>query len=292
MKYNDKEKKISPKSARRSRNGTVKPTRTGAHMDETFFDNLFGSETDTDEATRSQHVLVVLRNEILTGRIAPGSRLVRRAIAKRLHVSTIPVVEALLRLEMDGLVENVPHVGARVVEITMETLRGDRMLREAIECQVARTLAEMGDRAPIDVLMARAELLDEIETAIGEDNSRFDDTYLFAHFNFHLSLAEATGWQVLTNSMRGIWFRRIMVSIAQNKEWFVVPDNWHLQLIKAIASGDPDKAEAKMREHVRDSRDRVRDSLKETIRENQKQWLKRIGTLTGARLDVPADGGA
>lgn len=276
--------KPSPASRKRGKSAVPRPPAHEAHLDEPLFDNLFGGATGGEEETLSQQVFVVLRNEILTGRIAPGTRLVRRAIAKRLHVSTIPVVEALLRLEMDGLVENVPHVGARVVEITLDVLRGDRMLREAIECQVARTLAEMGDRAPVEVLMARAELLDEIEEGIGRDNSRLDDSYLFAHFNFHIALAEATGWQVLTDSMRGIWFRRIMVSIAQNKEWFDVPRGWHAQLVGAIASGDPDRAEAKMREHVRHSRDRVRDSLKETIRQNQRQWLERIGALTGARV--------
>lgn len=247
------------------------------------FDELFGASLSGEEETLSQQVFITLRNEILTGRLAPGARLVRRAIAKRLGVSTIPVVEALLRLEMDGLVENVPHVGARVVELTVDLLKGDRMLREAIECQIARTLAEMGGRAPVEILMAKAELLDEIEEAIGEDNSRLDDSYLFAHFNFHLSLAEATGWQVLVGSMRGIWFRRIMVSIAQNKEWFDVPAGWHAGLIAEIASGDPDRAAAKMREHVRHSRDRVRDSLKETLRKNQREWLGRVGALTAAR---------
>lgn len=234
-----------------------------------------------EENTLSRKVLVALRNDILGGRLAPGTRLVRRTIAKRLGVSTLPVVEALYRLEMEGLVESVPHAGARVVELDMNALEGDRIVREAIECQVARILAEMGSRAPIPELMARAEILDEIEHSIGDDNSRLDDAYLFAHFNFHLALTEATGWSILAAHMQGVWFRRIMVSIAENKGWYEVPPHWHAQLVEAIATGDPDIAEAKMREHVRHSRDRFRQSqsLKESLKKSQEEWLRRIGAL-------------
>lgn len=234
-----------------------------------------------DEETLSQQVFNVLRSEILTGRLPPGTRLVRRAIAKRLHISTIPVVEALLRLEMDGLVESVPHAGARVAEFTLETLQNDRVLREAIECQTARILAEHGSDSQFEFLAAKAEVLDEIERDAVK-LGKVDNAYLFAHFDFHASLADATGWTILVNNMRGIWFRRIMVSIEENKELFNVPENWHAQLVEAIRKRDPDKAEAKMREHVRHSQLRFRDSLKEAIRRDQAKWLTKINSLTNS----------
>ncbi len=234
-----------------------------------------------DEETLSQQVLVALRREILSGSLAPGSRLVRRTIAKRFGVSTLPVVEALYRLEMEGLVENIPHAGAKVVDPETAVMEGDRIVREAIECQVARLLAEMGGRAPLAELVARAELLDEIEHDADAVDPRAGDTYLFAHFNFHLALAEATGWKVLAAHLQGIWFRRIMVSIAENKSWYEVPPHWHRQLVEAIETGDPDVAEQKMREHVRHSRDRYRLSLKESLRRDQEEWLAKIAQLTG-----------
>lgn len=256
-------------------------TDPGLRAARILYSRLEGEDaTGGDDETLSQRVFVTLRDEILSGKLAPGTRLVRRAVAKRLNVSTLPVVEALLRLEADGLVESEPHVGARVSVFNIDSLRNDRVLREAIECQAARILAEQGAGTGLDLLMAKAELLDEMEDAAGEDRNTLDDRYMFAHFDFHVSVVEATGWPVLVSAMRGIWFRRIMVSIDENMELFRVPPNWHSQLVGALASGDPDRAESKMREHVRHSRDRFRDSLKETIKRDQVAWVRKIGKLT------------
>ncbi len=60
------------------------------------------------EGTLSRRVYAVLRDDIVAGRLKPGERLVRKAIAERLGVSTIPVIEALYMLEIDGYVENRP----------------------------------------------------------------------------------------------------------------------------------------------------------------------------------------
>jgi DNA-binding GntR family transcriptional regulator len=60
-------------------------------------------------------VLDSLREAILTGKIRGGSRLVQEKISTRLNVSRIPVREALLQLEAEGLVRLEPHRGATVV---------------------------------------------------------------------------------------------------------------------------------------------------------------------------------
>lgn len=70
--------------------------------------------------TRSPGAYALLRDDILCGRLAPGERLVRKALAERLGVSTIPVIEALYMLEIDGYVENRALAGCRVRSLTMQ----------------------------------------------------------------------------------------------------------------------------------------------------------------------------
>jgi DNA-binding GntR family transcriptional regulator len=59
-----------------------------------------------------------IRDGILTGRHAPGQRLIADDLAKELGVSRMPVREALHRLEVAGLVAITPHRGAVVSELS------------------------------------------------------------------------------------------------------------------------------------------------------------------------------
>jgi DNA-binding GntR family transcriptional regulator len=78
-------------------------------------------------------VLLGLRGGILSGQIAPGTRLLEVSLAAELGVSRGPVREALRQLEQEGLVEFFPHRGAVVVgvaEAEVETIYEIRALLE------------------------------------------------------------------------------------------------------------------------------------------------------------------
>ena len=63
---------------------------------------------------RSESLLDAMREAILTGRYAPGTRLVQDDLAAAFGVSRIPLREALRRLEGEGLVVISPNRGAIV----------------------------------------------------------------------------------------------------------------------------------------------------------------------------------
>ena len=80
-----------------------------------------------------QDILLGLRSGILSGEIAPGTRLLEIPLATELGVSRGPVREALRQLEQEGLVEFYPHRGAIVVgvgETEIETIYAIRALLE------------------------------------------------------------------------------------------------------------------------------------------------------------------
>ncbi|MBF0244932.1 MAG: GntR family transcriptional regulator [Planctomycetes bacterium] len=76
--------------------------------------------------------------EILSDRLVPGDLLIRREVAKRLGLSISPVGEAMLQLELEGILETVPRKGTRVRQPSQQEVWGLLMTRIAIECQVAR----------------------------------------------------------------------------------------------------------------------------------------------------------
>ncbi len=69
------------------------------------------AQNSVDQATRQ------IREDILAGRIAPGARLKTAELAKRLGFSTMPLREALRKLEGEGLVEIEPNRGATVRQL-------------------------------------------------------------------------------------------------------------------------------------------------------------------------------
>ena len=83
-----------------------------------------------------------LLDHLLSGRIAPGSRLREVELAARLGVSRTPVREALARLARDGLVELLPNRGAIVRQLGADELRHIYQLREALEGLAAELACE------------------------------------------------------------------------------------------------------------------------------------------------------
>lgn len=225
-----------------------------------------GSERVGRGEAQYERVGRILRGRILRGELRPGQRLVRRTVAAELGVSAIPVVEALHRLEFEGLVEHEPNVGARVRPLTLEQIEDDIALREAIESQVARMLAGRLGPVVLEELRARAGRLDALmqqETAAGAAPGR-DEQGMAEHAAFHLELARLTGRPVLLAEDRKVWSRRYTqlawIDAAVQR---TVPADWHQRLIDALATGDPLVADEAFRYHIRRSPAEYRAVLRE-----------------------------
>ncbi|MBN1395954.1 MAG: GntR family transcriptional regulator [Pirellulales bacterium] len=223
-----------------------------------------GGVSTTGKETLSMRVYSALHDEIIAGDMPPGTRLVRRALSKRLGVSPIPVAEALLRLEIDGLVESRPLYGSRVRQLTVEEAREDAVLREAIECQSARACAENASKSQFAELASEARQVDRLMSQ-GDPRSKIG---MKAHLDFHLSIARCGGFKRLSQELERVWFRRAMrLNWVKATYCRPVPERWHEQLVEAIRSGDADAAERAMRDHVRYGREEDAVALEYVSRE-------------------------
>ncbi|WP_439360390.1 GntR family transcriptional regulator [Bradyrhizobium sp. DASA03007] len=73
-------------------------------------------------STKTDYVYEAVKNEILEGRLSPGTRLRLAALASRYNASMLPVREALYMLRRDGLVVSESHKGATVSDVSMKEL--------------------------------------------------------------------------------------------------------------------------------------------------------------------------
>ena len=88
-----------------------------------------------------------IRDEILSGRLSRGERLVESRIAAELHVSRGPVREAFKLLRAEGLLEEEPRRGTYVVSLSPDDVRELYDLRAAVEGRAAKLVARVASRA-------------------------------------------------------------------------------------------------------------------------------------------------
>ena len=82
-----------------------------------------------------------LRHRVLRGELPPGARLSETEIASEIGVSRQPVREAFIRLAGDGLAEIRPQRGTYISKISMSAVLSARLIREAVEGDLARLTA-------------------------------------------------------------------------------------------------------------------------------------------------------
>ena len=87
-------------------------------------------------------VFQTLRKAILTGELMPGERLMEIHLAQKLGVSRTPIREAIRKLELEGLVMNIPRRGAQVAEISERGLRDVLEVRRALDTFCAELACE------------------------------------------------------------------------------------------------------------------------------------------------------
>ncbi len=136
-----------------------------------------------------------------------GQVISRRKIAAEFGMSFLPVSEAFLRLEFEGLLESRPRAGTRVRMPTRQDVEGQYVVREALEVQAAKLFAQAAtpeERAELLKLAAR------VDSMSGQSESG-RSVFLSLHERLHRRIAECGRCPALceaiekTCSLSSIW---------------------------------------------------------------------------------------
>jgi phosphonate utilization transcriptional regulator len=207
-----------------------------------------------------------IERAILQGEYAPGSKLIEAALAEKMGVSRGPVREAFRMLEEAGLVRNEKNRGVFVRDIPIDEAVEIFDLRAAMDELVGRKLA--ADITTSQLKEVRG-LVDAMEKTVKAEDAY---NYHLQNLGFHDRLVEMTGNRKLTSIYRKLikelsLFRRLNLADG----WLLpVSAGEHRQIIKAIASGDPDVAGRAMFDHAMDSKERtIENDLRRQARANE-----------------------
>lgn len=218
--------------------------------------------TPEKEATKSENLTSSLVEAIVEGHIIPGSKISEPELAKRFNVSRGSLREAIMRLEGLGLIERIPHVGARVIEISLTHLSELYAVREALEGMAARLAARYITDEEIEGL---SQLLsthsDHIEQVEGS-------SYFHQHgdFDFHYRIIKASRNSKLVTLLCDELYHLLRMYRYQSPRSHSRPEQAleeHKFILKAIQNRDEELAEMLMRRHISCSRQLIEQQIQQ-----------------------------
>jgi DNA-binding GntR family transcriptional regulator len=190
-----------------------------------------------------------LRDAILDGEITPGERIRQEEVADRLGTSRIPVREALRILQAEGLIEHVPHKGARVARLSMREVDIAYQMRERLEpLALTESIPHLG--------AAEIDRLHRVQSRIETDTDLAD--FIPLDREFHLLTYTGCAVGQLTSMITRLWnvtqhYRRVFVALTGPERLWVINAE-HRLLLDAIERRDTVDADRYLSGHIRRTR--------------------------------------
>ena len=208
--------------------------------------------------TRTQLVVETLREKILSGEIKAGQALRQAALAAELNVSRIPVREALMQLQTEGLVIFEPHKGATATELNADQVDELFELRAMLESDLlANSILNMTD----EKLEEATQLLKKLDIALGKENAA--NTWSELNSSYHNCLysgANRPQTQEVVDTLNKNADRYIRMHLL----WaggISKADSEHNEILALCKAKNVEKAVALLKQHILGSRDEIKAFL-------------------------------
>jgi DNA-binding GntR family transcriptional regulator len=209
--------------------------------------------------TLSEAAHQAIRRKIITGEVAPGSKLVVSALADTLRLSATPINEALAGLEREGLVTCLPHRGYFVRTVIPEDIEKTYLVRESFELLAVRHAAKSADKTVIQQL--RENLEQARQSLRDNDTSRFSDLDLEFHRVIWESLSNALATRV--GELIGVQIRLLVATTARAPGRFRGAFDEHNEIYLAIRDRAPARAATSMKTHLHNARTALEHAIVE-----------------------------
>lgn len=209
----------------------------------------------TAEPAASVRAAEELRIAILNGSLPPGVRVRQEELAAKLGVSRVPIRQALVILEQEGLVRSTLRRGVIITPIDSSFIAEVYEFREVVESFAARRAAELKiDINPLMEIVRLGRKAVKLGTL---------DDLISLDWQFHNGLYEASGNRVLAKTMQAQWVhvrRAMLVTLASRGYRARVWDE-HQAMLEAISAGKASSAGLLASRHARNARKRIVDNI-------------------------------
>ncbi len=198
-------------------------------------------------------VFKTLRQEILTGKLKPGERLMEIQLANKLGVSRTPIREAIRKLELDGLVIMIPRRGAEVAQITLKDLKDVMEVRCALDVLAIELACERMEQEGLNNLYQACENFREAVKT--KDTRKLAE----ADVAFHDAIVTSTGntrlIQLVSNLSEQMYrYRFEYLKDATSHEML---QQEHMEMYQNILKKDKAAAASVVRKHINNQEEAI-----------------------------------
>ena len=192
-------------------------------------------------ANLADEVATFIRDGILGGRLKPGSRIDQDAIADELGVSRLPVREALIALDREGLVHTIPRKGSYVSRIDRTDIADHyTIFGQVAGLAAARAVSRLDDEG-IATLIDLHERMTEADSL--QEQQRLNH-------EFHRTINLAAGSQRMTSMLQLLSRSLPMPYVDFPAEWLDEANRQHKDILDAFRRRDTLAAQRAMEQHI------------------------------------------
>jgi DNA-binding GntR family transcriptional regulator len=202
--------------------------------------------------TKKSIVYDQLKRSIISGEISAGTILNEAELVQSLGVGKTPIREALIMLSHEGLVDAMPRVGYVVTRLTIQDMLEIFALRILLEVDAIGMAAERITENDIHKLEDNNKR--EAALAKGKAGTSLKEQGYQLNREFHLIIAQATGNQRLVRLIQDLIDD---LERALSFDPYIADPSQHGGIIQCLKSRDKTKAQAAMREHIEETRNRI-----------------------------------
>lgn len=198
--------------------------------------------------TKQEMAYRFLKQQIVSGHILPGQRIVTSQIAQEIGTSGMPVREALFKLQSEKLVEMTPHVGAVVALTTSEDIVSVLEPLAVLEAYATRMALPITSGIEKQLRSLDAKM----KKALAEEQW---DKFSFYNREFHFLIYSQCSNPSLVETIQGLWSR--LDSYLSATSFYLIPQRAkgslsdHEQIVQMLAdpATEPLQLELFAREH-------------------------------------------
>lgn len=208
----------------------------------------------TTAAPLSTDLFNRIKDDILSGKLKKDQKLIEQSICDEYKVSRTPVREALLQLEMEGLVETIPNRGAFVLGLTPRDMDDMFILRKIYEVQAVRWAVE---RITDEEMAELEETFDFMEFYTMKNDV---EKMLNINVNFHQTIYKASHNRMLLHLLSSYqaYIRHGRRELADKESYLNTVLKEHRDIFQAFVDKDVEAGVRAMEIHMDHSRARHR----------------------------------
>ena len=195
----------------------------------------------------ADQIAAMIRESIADGKLSPGTHLFEAEIAREMQTSRIPVREALIQLEQEGLVVRKPSCGTFVTELTEKMMREVSTLRGLLEGYAASQAVK---RLTASDFMHLDALVKEMLVAANAGDFLH---ILDCDYQFHVYVIHAAGHDLLEEVWRATHGKTRLYLSATNLMYANLKSTAqsHANVLEGLRSGDPERARKATEAHTK-----------------------------------------